>query len=178
MVTRRLHRKKTELSQGDASKGFCKKRLCSQKSRREELESRWEGTDSEVPKGIRAAGQSRGKAPRPAPPGSRNRLSPGSPSTPAGQLAPRGALSLSHADHPRGRHSPLPSLRLPASRKPPARSTRTSRCRYSPSRSQRPPPPCSPRVPGDDVAEPHVSLRLTTTSGRSKITSGQERGGD
>lgn len=36
----------------------------------------------------------------------------------------------------------------------------------------------SPRVPADDVAEPHVSPGLTTTSARSKRTSGREGGGD
>lgn len=33
-------------------------------------------------------------------------------------------------------------------------------------------------MPGDDVAQPHVALGLTTTSGRAKITSGRERGGE
>jgi hypothetical protein len=129
-------------------KAFYKRRFYGRKGRRKEPESQGEGTDSGVPERIRAAGQSRGQTPRPAPPGSRNRLTPRSPSQHPGGAArtPRSPFAVTRRSplKPTWLACPSAAARPPASRRPPVRSTRTSRCRYSPSRSQHPPPPCSP----------------------------------
>lgn len=106
----------------------------------------------------------------------------GSPSTRAEQLTPRPALSQSQAGRPAltpTRPAFPPPRRPPSSRRPPGQEPpRQPRAvTHLPAHNARR-RHVSPRVPADDVAEPHVSPGLTTTSAQSKRTSGWEGGGD
>lgn len=157
-------------SQGGASEAFTKGLGVGRTSHRG-----WTGRDS-----ARAAGQSRAAARRPARPGlaagtvyrgaqpalGRNSCHPAQPrrgQPPAAPDADAARFPLVGRPAVAGRRprAPAPAgavTHLPA---------HNARRRHVP-----------PRVPGDDVAEPHVSAGLTTTSGRAKVTSGRERGGE